>query len=90
MIDPRAFGDQFGEATDRLMPALNVLAERHGLAEHQEQLRELGANPYVRSDMDPRLTSLVHRLALAIIAESLVRVGSGQWAAGSGETSRPE
>jgi hypothetical protein len=74
MIDPRALGERFMEATDRLLPALDALAERHGLTEHQERLRELGANPYVRSDLDPHLTALVHRLALAIIAEALLRM----------------
>jgi hypothetical protein len=65
----------FAEATDRLLPALDALAERHGLAEYREQLRELGANPYIRSDLDPRLTSTLHRLALAILAEALVARG---------------
>ena len=78
MIDPRALGERFMEATDRLLPALDALTERHGLSEHREQLRELGANPYVRSDMDPHLTALVHRLALAIIAEALVRAPNGE------------
>jgi len=76
MLDPRVLGEQFGEATDRLLPALDALAERHGLA-LQATLRELGGNPYIRSDMDPHLTTLVHRLALAIIAEALV-AQSGQ------------
>jgi len=71
-VDPGGVEEQFMEATDRLLPALDALAERHGLLEQRERLRELGANPYVRSDVDPRLTALVHRLALAIIAESLV------------------
>ncbi|HYU19964.1 MAG TPA: hypothetical protein VEQ11_14840 [Chloroflexota bacterium] len=71
-MDPGGVEEQFMEATDRLLPALDALAERHGLLEQRERLRELGANPYVRSDVDPRLTALVHRLALAIIAESLV------------------
>jgi hypothetical protein len=69
-LDPLALREPFAEATDRLLPALDALAERHGIL-LREQLHELGANPYVRSDMDPHLTALVHRLALAIIAEAL-------------------
>ncbi len=70
-MDPRAFGELFAEATDRLLPALDALAERHALAELRERLQALGASPFIRSDMDPHLTSAVHRLALAIIAEAL-------------------
>jgi hypothetical protein len=69
-LDPRTIGEQFGDATDRLLPALDALAERHGL-HLRDALHQLGANPYVRSDMDPHLTALVHRVALAIIAEAL-------------------
>jgi len=71
-VDPGGVEEQFMEATDRLLPALDALAERHGLLEQRERLRELGANPYVRSEVEPRLTALVHRLALVIIAEALV------------------
>ena len=72
IIDPSTYGRHFMEATDRLLPVLDALAEQHGLQEQREQLQALGANPYIRSDMDPHLTALVHRVALAIIAEALV------------------
>ena len=74
-MNARTFGDQFAEATDRLLPALDALAERHGLAEHRERLRELGTNPYIRTNMDPQLTALLQQLALAIIAETLLAHG---------------
>jgi hypothetical protein len=69
-LDPRTISEHFGEATDRLLPALDALAERYGL-HLRGALHQLGANPYIRSDMDPHLTALVHRVALAIIAEAL-------------------
>ena len=73
-MNTREFGDYFMEATDRLLPALDALAERHGLP-LRERLRELGANPYIRTDMDPHLTAVLHRVALAIIAEALADRG---------------
>lgn len=71
-MQPETFGEQFARATDRLLPALDALAERHGLTEHRELLRELGTNPYIRTNMDPQLTALLQQLALAIVAESLL------------------
>ena len=77
VMDPRDYGEPFMEASDRLLPALDALAERYGLPWRQ-RLRELGANPYIRTDMDPHLTALVHRVALTIIAEALVRGASDE------------
>ena len=74
-MDARSFGEQFADATDRLLPALDALAERHGLTEHRELLRELGTNPYIRTNMDPNLTALLQQLALAIIAEAALAGG---------------
>ena len=71
-MDARMFGEQFADATGRLLPALDALAERHGLAGHRELLRELGTNPYIRTNMDPNLTALLQQLALAIIAEAVL------------------
>ena len=71
-MDGRMFEEQFADATDRLLPALDALAERHGLAGHRELLRELGTNPYIRTNMDPNLTALLQQLALTIIAEGLL------------------
>ena len=74
-MDARMFGEQFAEVTDRLLPALDALAARHGLAEHRELLRELGTNPYIRTNMDPQLTALLQQLGLAILAEALLASG---------------